>query len=210
MNLKKLMFWKSTETDAETPTTDGASASDSAMGNADFAATDNVLPFPGRAEMAFPPVNEALGTSHGAAGKPEAARHKGLLQAPEFQTYFATNYFAFGYQAGARFRTSEALEQGRQEQIARFQNVVSELAQRRRTKIARLNAMGIGVEGASTVAASQVRLTCEHLQAEIAELNAQHGLAQVGQSWVRQALTQYESGFAKGLRTVVLFELEAE
>jgi hypothetical protein len=210
MNLKKLMFWKSTGTDAEARSTDGASASDSAMGSADFAATDNVLPFPGRAEMAAAPFNEASGTSLGVTGNPESVRHKGLLQAPEFQTYFAANYFAFGHQTGARFRTSEALEQGRQEQIAKFQNILAELAQRRRTKIARLNAMGIGVEGASTVAVSQVRLTCEHLQAEIAELDAQHGLAQVGQGWVRQALTQYESGFAKGLRTVVLFELEAE
>lgn len=140
---------------------------------------------------------------------PDQAKHASLIDSPELVAYFRDKYFEYGYHTGARFRSAEALEMGRQERIAEFQNVVTGLIQRRQTKIRRLHHELLGIEEISAVTSAQLRYACEHLEEEIAVLRDQHTISSEGKGWIRRALAPYEAGFAKGLRTAIEFDLLA-
>ena len=136
-------------------------------------------------------------------------RFTGLMNAPELIAFFQENYFGLGRHNGAHYRTQEALELGRQSLIAKMQNALTDLAERRRAKMTRLQSEMIAIEGVSPSMSAQLRLACEQLQREMALLQDQIESAAAGKGWVLEALNRYQTGFAKGLREVIDFELLA-
>jgi len=140
---------------------------------------------------------------------PNQARHNSLIDTPELSAYFRVRYFEYGYHTGVRCRSSEALELGRQEHVAVFQNIIAQLVQRKKAKIARLQHELLGIETISAVMSAQLKLACAHLDQEIAALAEQHDLSSQGKGWIRQALAPFEAGFAKGMRTAIDFDVLA-
>ena len=169
-------------------------------------ALENVVTFPLRADWyesrltQQPHVSEEPMT-------PDELRFRGLLTSPEIAAFFAENYFAYGRHNGANYRNHEALQQGRQERISRFQNIVEGMIGRRQTKIHKIKSELLAIEGISPLTTSQLNLAAEHLEGEIVSLREQIQLAYSGQGWVREALVRYETGFAKGMREALDFDM---
>jgi hypothetical protein len=122
---------------------------------------------------------------------PNQAKHNSLIDTPELSAYFRARYFEYGYHTGVRFRSSEAFELGRQEHIAVFQNIITQMVQRKKTKIVRLQHELLGIETISAVMSAQLRLACAHLEQEVVALTEQHGLSSEGKGWIRQALAPF-------------------
>jgi hypothetical protein len=199
MNLRSLLSWKKP---AVGPS--GGMPVPAAPGSGDdkaaAATADNVVAFPLRGE------------SHEASGDVSASamvggqRSEALIGAPEFREFFEENHFGFGRHNGSHHRTHEALDLGRQERIARFQNITARLVAARQAKLSRLKAESIAVEGISPVTSAQLELACHHVAGEIQALREQAELASHGSGWVREALTRYEAGFTRGLREALDFD----
>ena len=199
MNLKSLLSWKKPAADPAGGASEPA-APESGDDKVRAARAGNVVAFPLRGEP------------HGVPGEASAPmavgtqRSDALLGAPEFREFFEENHFGFGRHNGSHHRTHEALDLGRQERIARFQNISARLVAARQTKLSRLKAESIAVEGISPVTSAQLELACNHVAGEIQALREQAELASHGSGWVREALTRYEAGFTRGLREALDFD----
>jgi hypothetical protein len=199
MNLRRLLSWKkpAAELSLETPEPVAPGSGDDKTA---AAGAGNVVAFPLRGE------------SHEASGDVSASamvggqRSEALIGAPEFREFFEENHFGFGRHNGSHHRTHEALDLGRQERIARFQNITARLVAARQAKLSRLKAESIAVEGISPVTSAQLELACHHVAGEIQALREQAELASHGSGWVREALTRYEAGFTRGLREALDFD----
>ena len=169
------------------------------------------------ASNVFPlPVGMDAGRTGGAfhdvelSPKPASAyRFLGLTNAPELTSFFEENFFAYGRHAGAHYRSQEALQLGRQEQIAKFQNRLNDLAERKQAKVNKLMSEMIAIDGVSPSMSAQLRLAKEQLEREIVQLRDQMDLAGEGKGWILEALNRYQIGFSKGLQAVIDFELLA-
>ncbi len=168
---------------------------------------NNVIALPAGLDGKWPGAE--VHDSPSSAPAPASFRFTGLMNAPELTAFFQENYFGLGRHNGAHYRTQEALELGRQSLIAKMQNALTDLAERRRAKMHRLQSEVIAIEGVSPSMSAQLRLACEQLQGEIALLQGQIESAATGKGWVLEALNRYQIGFAKGLREVIDFELLA-
>jgi hypothetical protein len=164
----------------------------------------NVVSFPLRADWPAGAADDGLGHP---PGTPDDVRFKGLLGTPELSRFLGTDLFAYGRHNGARCRNREALEQGRQERITQFQGAVATLIGRKQAKLDRLGIEMLAIEGISPVTSAQLRLAGEHLERDIRLLTEQTELAGAGNGWIREALHRYESGFARGLREALEFDL---
>jgi hypothetical protein len=210
MNLRSLFFKNPADVAAPRLATGTITSSGNIdeQGPGGIPTESNIVTFPltpgyyeAGANSAQPPFNRPL--------TPSQARHNSLIDTPELSAYFRVRYFDYGYHTGVRFRSSEALELGRQEHIAVFQNIITQLVQRKKTKIVRLQHELLGIEAISAVMSAQLKLAWAHLDQEIAALTEQHDLSSHGKGWVRQALAPFEVGFAKGMRTAIEFDVLA-
>lgn len=199
MNLRNLLSWKkpAAELSLETPEPVAPGSGDDKTA---AAGAGNVVAFPLRGES-----HEATGETSAPAAV-GGQRSEALLGAPEFRDFFEEAHFGFGRHNGSHHRTHEALDLGRQERIARFQNIAARLVAARQGKLSRLKAESIAVEGISPVTSAQLHLACEHVAREISVLQEQIELASCGSGWIREALTRYEAGFTRGLREALDFD----
>ena len=84
---------------------------------------------------------------------------------------------------------------------------MSDLVERRRERINKLQLESVAINGVSDTISAQLSLACEQLQKDIVALERQAELSLKEQGWVLDALNQYQIGFSKGLREVVNFEM---
>lgn len=137
----------------------------------------------------------------------QMGRFKGLMNTPELVGFFGENYFAFGRHNGSRYRSLEALDIGRKALIAKFQNLLVDLAERRQTKHDRLQRQILDIEGLSAPLVAQLRMACDHLEREMSALRQQVDQAERHEGWVLEAVNHYQLGFDRGLREALDFDL---
>jgi len=156
-----------------------------------------VLPFPGRERAGGAVMDSA----------PAQARFKGMLNAPELESFFAENFFGLGRHNGAHLRTLDALDQGKRTLVARFQLITCELVERKRAYIKRLDSEALRVEGISAPVTAQLRLAVQQLERDIAILDEQAKAAAEERGWASPALELYRKGFLKGIQEALDFDL---
>ena len=134
-------------------------------------------------------------------------RVTGLMNAPELETFFKTNQFGFGRHHGSHYRTHEAMDRGLLAVVTSFQNIVSDLAERRQARVNKLQQSRQEVATLSPTMADTLRIACDQVQREISVLHEQHALAEQRKGWVLDALNRYQLGFDRGVRDAIDFEL---
>lgn len=212
MNLRKVMFWRqpavaaaqASPTEASDPPAEAAELGTPAKQH-DPVPSATVIPLPG---MGTPAGNgEKPDRDEFSRQAPQPHRVKGLMNAPELEAFFKTNQFGFGRHHGSHYRTQEALDRGLQAVVTSFQNIVSELAERRQARVDKLQQSRHEVATLSPTMAETLRLACEQTQREIAVLTEQHALAEQRKGWVLDALNRYQLGFDRGVREALDFDL---
>ena len=204
MNLRKMLFWNtSPAADAEdsvtTPVLPTVPAAD---------ALSNVIQLPPRSPLDQPAGLEVAEKKNlSAEPSVNPSQPTGLMDTPELKAFFAENFFGLGRHNGSLFRTQEALEQGKQGMVSRFQNTVAALIEQRQAKIDRLRNMQLQTEGVCVTTTAQLELARTRLERDMAVLRGQIDQAENGKGWVLEALNRYQIGFGKGLREAIDFEL---
>jgi hypothetical protein len=214
MNLRKMKFWNSTNN------VNGSTAVGSApqpLHNQTLDALSNVIQMPARSPLDEPaglapapavPVDElTAGPTPSSMAQPTAGQPKGLLEAPELQAFFAENFFGLGRHNGSFYRTQEAMEQGKQGLISRFQNTLSFLVEQRQAKVDKFVDMQLQTDGICNTVTAQLGLARSRNERDMNLLREQMALADLGKGWVLEALNRYQIGFGKGLREAIDFEL---
>ena len=204
MNLRKILFWNtSPATDADdsvtTPDLPTVPAAD---------ALSNVIQLSARSPLDQPAGLE-VAEKKNLSAEPSANPFQptGLMDTPELKAFFTENFFGLGRHNGSLFRTQEALEQGKQGMVSRFQNCVAALVEQRQAKIDRLRNMHLQTEGVCATTTAQLELARTRLERDMAVLRDQIDQAENGKGWVLEALNRYQIGFGKGLREAIDFEL---
>ena len=212
MNLRKVMFWKQPEA-AVTPApvlNSGTSPNIAATPVAAPAGSDpwsdaKVIPLY-RANTAAGPGEMPISDEFTQAPA-QPIRVKGLMNAQELEAFFKTNQFGFGRHHGSHYRTHEAMDRGLLAVVTSFQNIVSDLAERRQARVNKLQQSRQEVATLSPTMADTLRIACDQVQREISVLHEQHALAEQRRGWVLDALNRYQLGFDRGVRDVIDFEL---
>lgn len=199
MNLRKMLFRASTPL---APTTTPAPPTQHAM--------DNVIQLP-----VHPPLDTPAGLSAplldgDAPIAPQPPRTRGLLDAPEVKAFFEENYFGLGRHNGAHYRSQEALVQGKQSIVAAFQNVLAEQIERKQAKADKLHDKWLETQGLCATTTARLELARTQIARETETLQAQIASAGASKGWVLEALNRYQTGFGKGLREAIEFELLAD
>lgn len=132
---------------------------------------------------------------------------RGLLDAPELRAFFTETHFGHGRHNGSNYRTQKSLELGQRALVSKFQNVLSELIERRQTKSERLTDKLLETEGICSTTTGRLREACTRLKREMAVLQEQSSYADERKGWVLEALNLYQIGFGKGMREAIEFEL---
>lgn len=212
MNLKKVMFWKQPEAAvAPTPVVDSCASPYVAAGptvgpaGADPWSDAKVIPLH-RANNPAGTGDIALADEF-AQAPAQPIRVKGLMNAPELETFFKTNQFGFGRHHGSHYRTHEAMDRGLLAVVTCFQNIVADLAERRQARVNKLQQSRQEVATLSPTMADTLRIACDQVQREISVLLEQHALAEQRKGWVLDALNRYQLGFDRGVRDAIDFEL---
>ena len=205
MKLSRLFFWNSPQL---TPNTiDNSPVAPDNRVNAprlDGSLTGNLFYLPS------PVINNEVELDRGATNTVATPiQSRGLMGELELINFFRENYFGRGVHNGAHFKTQESLQLGRELLISEFQNVLNNLLWRKQERINKLQNELIRVEGISAPMSNQLKLACEHLEREAAELQRQIDIAREGKGWVLESLNCYQSGYFKGLREAIDFELLA-
>lgn len=204
MNLRKMLFWNtSPAAAADEPVTTPALAPAQVAD-----ALSNVIQLPQRSPLDLPAGLETADT-HTVSLKSasNASQPAGLMDTFELKAFFAENFFGLGRHNGSTYRTQEALAQGKQGMVSRFQNTVATLIEQRQAKIDRLRNMQLQTEGVCATTAAQLDLAQSRLERDISVLREQIAQAENGKGWVLEALNRYQIGFGKGLREAIDFEL---
>jgi hypothetical protein len=204
MNLRKMFFWNtSPAAAADDPVTTPALAP---VQVAD--ALSNVIHLPPRSPLDLPAGLEPADTQTvSPKSASNASQPAGLMDTFELKAFFAENFFGLGRHNGSTYRTQEALAQGKQGMVSRFQNTVATLIEQRQAKIDRLRNMQLQTEGVCATTAAQLDLAQSRLERDISVLREQIAQAENGKGWVLEALNRYQIGFGKGLREAIDFEL---
>jgi len=212
MNLKKVMFWKQLEAAvAPAPVVDSDASPYVAAGptvgpvGSDPWSDAKVIPLHRAntpAAMGEMPLADEF-----ARAPAQPIRVKGLMNAPELEAFFKTNQFGFGRHHGSHYRTHEAMDRGLLAVVTSFQNIVSDLAERRQARVNKLQQSRQEVATLSPTMADTLRIACDQVQREISVLNEQHALAEQRKGWVLDALNCYQLGFDRGVRDAIDFEL---
>ena len=190
-------FWEANHQPAPVADREPAAAAAAAQDTQAPGRTAEVLPFPGRERAPDPAPDPA----------PAPPRTKGMLNAPELESFFAENFFGLGRHNGAHLRTLDSLEQGKRTLVARFQRITWDLVERKRERIKRLESEALRIDGISASVTAQLRLAVRQLESDIAILDEQAASAAEERGWVRPALELYRTGFLKGMQEVFDFEL---
>lgn len=169
--------------------------------------TDNVVTLPVRSPLDMPAGLESPIAQTPSLSVNPPMQPKGLMDAPELKAFFADNHFGLGRHNGSNFRTQDALEQGKQALVARFQNTLAELVEKRQAKLDRLQDKLLETKGFCEVTTGRLEQAIANLQREMALLRVQFETAGEGKGWVLEALNRYQIGFGKGLREAIEFEL---
>lgn len=204
MNLRKMLFWNTSpaaiaDDPVTTPTLTPVPVDD---------ALRNVIQLPPRS-----PLDQAAGLEPGetktasSGSASNASQPAGLMDTPELKAFFSENFFGLGRHNGSTYRTQEALAQGKQGMVSRFQNTVAALIEQRQAKIDRLRNMQLQTEGVCVTTTAQLDLACRRIERDMAVLREQIAQAEIGKGWVLEALNRYQIGFGKGLREAIEFEL---
>jgi hypothetical protein len=204
MNLRKMLFWStSPAAAADDPVTTPALAPAQVAD-----ALSNVIQLPPRNPLDLPAGLEPADTQavYSKSGS-NASQPAGLMDTFELKAFFAENFFGLGRHNGSTYCTQEALAQGKQGMVSRFQNTVATLIEQRQAKIDRLRNMQLQTEGVCATTAAQLDLAQSRLARDISVLREQIALAENGKGWVLEALNRYQIGFGKGLREAIDFEL---
>ena len=212
MNLRKVMFWKQPEAYvAPAPVVNsGTSPNIAATPVAAPAGSDpwsdaKVIPLHRPAPAAG--LGDMPLADEFAQAPAQPIRVKGLMNASELEAFFKTNQFGFGRHHGSHYRTHEAMDRGLLAVVTSFQNIVSDLAERRQARVDKLQQSRQEVATLSPTMADTLRIACDQAQREIAVLNEQHVLAEHRKGWVLDALNRYQLGFDRGVRDAIDFEL---
>ena len=163
----------------------------------------NVVSLP-RADEAYPAPADARPGDGTAAARAIAP---GLMDAEALRAFFADNHFGLGRHDGAKYRTQEALVQGKAAIASRFQNVLDGLLEQRRVAANRLQDALLQTDGLCANTTARLRLALANQERDMEALRGQHALAGHGQGWVLEALNRYQIGFGKGLREALEFQL---
>lgn len=204
MNLRKMFFWNTSPAAAAddlvtTPALVPVQIAD---------ALSNVIQLPPRSPLELPAGLEPADTQAVSSKSPSnASQPAGLMDTFELKAFFAENFFGLGRHNGSTYRTQEALAQGKQGMVSRFQNTVAALIEQRQAKIDRLRNMQLQTEGVCLTTTAQLDLARSRLTREITVLQDQIALAENCKGWVLEALNRYQIGFGKGLREAIDFEL---
>ena len=212
MNLRKVIFWKQPEAAIAiapvldtSPSPHIAAAPVAAQTGSDPWSDAKVIPLhrpaPAAAQGDMPMADEF------AQAPVQPIRVKGLMNAPELENFFKTNQFGFGRHHGSHYRTHEAMDRGLLAVVTSFQNIVSDLAERRQARVDKLQQSRQEVATLSPTMADTLRIACDQAQREISVLNEQHALAEHRKGWVLDALNRYQLGFDRGVRDALDFEL---
>ena len=211
MNLRKVMFWKQPEAAAvPAPFANSgtspyiASAPAASQAGSDPRSDGKVIPLHGA--RAAGPMEVPIADEF-AQAPAQPIRVKGLMNAPELEAFFKTNQFGFGRHHGSHYRTHEAMDRGLLAVVTSFQNIVSELAERRQARVNKLQQSRQEVATLSPTMADTLRIACDQVQREISVLLEQHALAEQRKGWVLDALNRYQLGFDRGARDAIDFEL---
>jgi len=204
MNLRKMFFWNtSPAAGADDPVTTPALAPDQVAD-----ALSNVIHLPPRSPLDLPAGLEPADTQTvSQKSASNASQPAGLMDTFELKAFFAENFFGLGRDNGSTYRTQEALAQGKQGMVSRFQNTVATLIEQRQAKIDRLRNMQLQTEGVCATTAAQLDLAQSRLERDISVMREQIAQAENGKGWVLEALNRYQIGFGKGLREAIDFEL---
>jgi hypothetical protein len=209
MNLQRLIFWKT----PQAVNTEGVCASPVASDPVPSVppqapeTTNNVVTLPVRSLLDVPAGLESPMAQAPEPASSPPSQPKGLMDALELKAFFADNHFGLGRHNGSNFRTQDALEQGKQAVVARFQNTLAELVEKRQAKLDRLQDKLLETKGFCEVTTSRLEQAIANLQREMALLRLQFDTAGEGKGGVLEALTRYQIGFGKGLREAIEFEL---
>ena len=204
MNLRKMLFWNTSPAAAAddpvtTPALAPAQVAD-ALSNVIQLSPRSPLDLPAGLESADAQAVSTISASN-------ASQPAGLMDTFELKAFFAENFFGLGRHNGSTYRTQEALAQGKQGMVSRFQNTAATLIEQRQAKIDRLRNMQLQTEGVCATTAAQLDLAQSRLERDICVLREQIAQAENGKGWVLEALNRYQIGFGKGLREAIDFEL---
>jgi hypothetical protein len=199
MNLRKMLF-----------RADNALAQTSKPSKAPLDAIDNVIKLPLRTPVDLPVGLDAPLIEEAPPPVPQPSRTRGLLDAAEIKAFFEENYFGLGRHNGAHYRTLDALEQGKRSLVSLFQNTLAELIERKQTKTDKLRDKVLETQGFCATTTARLQLACTQIEREMEILQSQIDSASENKGWVLEALNRYQTGFGKGLREAVEFELLAD
>ena len=210
MNLRKVMFWKQPEAyvaPVPDPVVDPhiAAAPVAAQTGSDPWSDAKVIPLHRAAPAAG--LGDMPLADEFAQAPAQPIRVKGLMNASELEAFFKTNQFGFGRHHGSHYRTHEAMDRGLLAVVTSFQNIVSDLAERRQARVNKLQQSRQEVATLSPTMAATLRIACDQVQREISVLHEQHALAEHRKGWVLDALNRYQLGFDRGVRDALDFEL---
>lgn len=199
MNLRKMLF-----------RVDNAQATVPTSLQAPQDAVDNVIQLPPRSPLDAPAGRYAPLADDVATTAPQPPRIRGLLDAPEIKAFFEENYFGLGRHNGAHYRTQEALEQGKRSLVSQFQNTLAELVERKQAKADKLHDTLLETQGLCATTTARLQLARTHIEREMEMLQSQIDSASENKGWVLEVLNRYQTGFGKGLREAIEFELLAD
>ncbi len=191
MNLKKAMFWRQPG-EFSTCSADGGPVP---------------VPSAAQGKLTHDTIPGGYRSEEFVQAPVQPSRVKGLMNAPELEAFFSTNQFGFGRYQGSHYRTQEALDRGLLALVTNFQNIISDLVERRQARMDKLQRSRQDVATLSPALAETLRLACEQTQREIAVLTEQRTKAEQRKGWVLDALNRYQLGFDRGVREALEFEL---
>jgi hypothetical protein len=202
MNLKKLLFWQ--------PEANPSNSQEKGLASTPSIHSEDAL-----SNVIQLPISSPISNPAGLAGSTrrdndihQESKQTGLMDLPEIQKFFCQNHFGLGKHNGANFKTQAALDLGKRSIICQFQNVLSELYERKKTKEQKLHIMALQTNGYCDVTSSMIEFAKTNVQRDMNILEGQISEADKGKGWILQALNEYQIGFGKGLNEAVEFELE--
>jgi hypothetical protein len=168
----------------------------------------NVIAIPQRTPMDAPAgLNAPLTDGAVEQGDAPTSRLRGLMDSPEIKAFFADDYFAKGRHNGACYRTQDALDQDKHTIITAFQNTLSEQIERKQAKANKLHDTLLDTHGLCTTTTARIELARTHIDRDIEMLQVQISNAAESKGWVLDALNRYQTGFGRGMREAVAFDL---
>jgi hypothetical protein len=202
MNLKKLLFWQTEANQTHLNKHDFTDPSSLRIDDV----VSNVIRLPNSNPLSAPSgLDDAeIGESS------QLKKQLGLMDLSEIKLFFSQNHFGLGKHNGANFKTQAALVLGKEAIISEFQNVLTELYERKKAKQHKLQLMALQTNGYCEVTSSMIEYAKSNVQRDMNILENQISDAEQGKGWVLQALNTYQIGFGKGVAEAIDFELNGQ